>query len=40
MEKTYRVVALPTTYVIGPDGVITAKQVGPVDFDWLHDQTK
>lgn len=40
VEKTYRVVALPTTYVIGPDGVITAKQVGPVDFDWLHDQTK
>lgn len=40
VEKTYRVVALPTTYVIGPDGIITAKQVGPVDFDWLHDRTK
>lgn len=40
VEKTYRVVALPTTYVVGPDGVITAKQVGPVDFNWLREQTK
>lgn len=40
VEKTYRIVALPTTYVIGPDGVITAKQIGPVDFDWLREQTK
>ncbi len=39
VEKTYRVVALPTTYVIGTDGRITAKQIGPVDFDWLHDKT-
>jgi len=38
--KTYRIVAMPTTYVIGSDGVITAKQVGPVDFDWLRDKTK
>lgn len=39
VEKKYRVVALPTTYVVGPDGVITAKQIGPVDFDWLRKQT-
>lgn len=39
VERTYRVVALPTTYVIAPDGTVTAKQVGPVDFDWLHGQT-
>lgn len=40
VEKTYRVVALPTTYVIDADGRITAKQVGPVDFNWLREQTK
>lgn len=37
VEKLYRVVALPTTYVIDEDGVIVAKQVGPVDGKWLNE---
>lgn len=40
VEKTYRVVALPTTYVVGADGKIKAKQVGPVDLKWLKTYTK
>lgn len=35
VEQLYRVVALPTTYVMDANGVIVAKQTGPVDEEWL-----
>lgn len=39
VEQTYRIVALPTTYVIDRDGVIVAKHTGPVDGKWLRQHT-
>jgi cytochrome c biogenesis protein CcmG/thiol:disulfide interchange protein DsbE len=31
----YGVFGVPETFVIGPDGSVTAKRVGPVDYTWL-----
>lgn len=38
VEQRYRVVALPTTYVLDAKGIIVAKQTGPVDEAWLQGQ--
>lgn len=38
VEQQYRVVALPTTYVLDENGVIVAKKTGPVDEAWLREQ--
>jgi cytochrome c biogenesis protein CcmG/thiol:disulfide interchange protein DsbE len=31
----FGVFGVPETFVLGPDGTIVAKQVGPVDYEWL-----
>jgi cytochrome c biogenesis protein CcmG/thiol:disulfide interchange protein DsbE len=31
----YGVFGVPETFVISPDGIVAAKQVGPVDYTWL-----
>ena len=31
----YGVFGVPETFVISPDGIVTAKRVGPVDYTWL-----
>ncbi len=38
VEQQYRVVALPTTYVLDEQGIIVAKQTGPVDETWIQQQ--
>ncbi|WP_240542760.1 TlpA family protein disulfide reductase [Exiguobacterium qingdaonense] len=38
VEQQYRVVALPTTYVLDATGVIVGKQTGPVDEAWIRQQ--
>lgn len=38
VEQQYRVVALPTTYVLDAKGIIVAKKTGPVDEAWLQQQ--
>lgn len=38
VEQQYRVVALPTTYVLDENGIIVAKKTGPVDEAWLREQ--
>ena len=34
----YGVFGVPETFVIAPDGTVTAKRVGPVDYAWLTDE--
>ncbi len=38
VEQQYRVVALPTTYVLDAKGIIVEKKTGPVDEAWLQQQ--
>jgi thiol-disulfide isomerase/thioredoxin len=35
--RAYRVRGLPTSYFIGPDGVILGKQIGQIDRQWMKD---
>lgn len=37
VEQLYKIIALPTTYVIAADGRIVAKHTGPIETDWLYD---
>jgi peroxiredoxin len=37
---TYRTVTIPTTFVIGPDGIIKQKHVGPMSYDMMADFVK
>jgi len=35
--RAYRVRGLPTSYFVGPDGIILGKQIGPIDRQWMKD---
>ena len=35
--RAYRVRGLPTSYFIGPDGIILGKQIGQIDRQWMQD---
>ncbi len=35
--RAYRARGLPTSYFIGPDGVILGKQLGPIDRAWMEE---
>ena len=35
--RAYRVRGLPTSYFIGPDGIILGKQIGQIDRQWIQD---
>ena len=35
--RAYRIRGLPTSYFIGPDGIILGKQIGQIDRQWMQD---